>query len=311
MSAAARAASSGVRPAACASRATSVDERGVGGEGVEQPGHLVAPAHRAVSRDEDLRLQLAQDRERARVAGEAALGEERLAPGEGEVAREQDALRWQPDDDVAAGVGGSDVPQQHLALAEMQGERVGEGEVGRADLQMPVVRPGEHLRGDQAGGEDVLPAGDVPDDRGLGGQQPVAVGVVAVVVGVHRGPRRPGRHPPDRGQQGTVARLGGRGVDHQVSPASGDDAGVVDHPAAVRLDIGVDAGRDLGHLWRRQGSRAHRDTSWCSRGGMTGRSREEPASGPVYSVVVPSKTPAGRSSGSSWTKMPLPRCSMP
>src|SRR5664280_737111 len=225
------------------------DELGVRRHVVEHAGDLGPSTYRAVTRHQHVGLQRPYRRQRAQETGEAAFEQKRLAAVEGQVAGEDHTVVGQPRQHVAPGVRRADVNQLYLATTQVQGKPVGERNVGRADLQLAVVGAGEQLRGDQSGSQHVLAAVHMPDHRGRGRQQPVAVGVVAVVVGVHQRPRsRRTRHLGDPGQQRTVAGLRRCGVDHEEAGVRGHQAGVVDHPAAVRLDISPDAGRDLQQL---------------------------------------------------------------
>ena len=116
-----------------------------------------------------------------------------------------------------------------------------------------------------AGLHDRLTAALVADDRRVR-QQAVPVGVVAVVVGVHEHPRRGPRDPLDGVEVGDGPCLGRAGVDAEHEPRAGDEAGVVDPPGPVRLDVGEDPVGDL-HDARRPGGAGRDRQPLVARGG--------------------------------------------
>jgi hypothetical protein len=91
----------------------------------------------------------------------------------------------------------------------------------------------------------------VGDDRGSV-EQVVAVGVVAVVMGVDQRPHRSLRDRVDRIEvvQGPALRRTGVDADHTL--AADQERGVVDPPGPVRLHVGEDAVTDFDGLARRQ-----------------------------------------------------------
>jgi hypothetical protein len=91
----------------------------------------------------------------------------------------------------------------------------------------------------------------VGDDRG-GVEQIVAEGVVAVMMGVDQRPYRSWGDRLDRVEVVDGAPSGGAGVDVDHALAADQERGVVDVPAAIRLDVGEDAVADLDGLARRQ-----------------------------------------------------------
>src|SRR6266700_5506303 len=64
------------------------------------------------------------------------------------------------------------------------------------------------------------------------------------------------RGRPDGVQVGAVATLGGGGVDADHAGAADEEAGVVQVPAAVRLQVGVDVLADLFEFWLQAHRRA-------------------------------------------------------
>src|SRR5262249_2932628 len=70
-------------------------------------------------------------------------------------------------------------------------------------------------------------------------------GVVAVVVGVQQGAHRPVGDAGDPRQVVPGPLLGGAGVHAHHAPAADQEAGVVQPPRPVRLQVGVDAVTDL------------------------------------------------------------------
>ena len=96
-----------------------------------------------------------------------------------------------------------------------------------------------------AAGDDLAAAAFAGDDGACGGEHEVAVGVVAVAVGVDEGADRVGRHLADGGVEGAGAFFRAGGIDDGGGAAAEDGAGVVEEPAAIHLDVGVDAGRDF------------------------------------------------------------------
>ena len=137
-----------------------------------------------------------------------------------------------------------DRAQLDREAVEVQGQPVGEGDLGRPQRQVAVVGLGDHLGRLEPGAEHHLAALLVADDHGLGRQEAVAVGVVGVVVGVDDRARRAGADLGHLGEHGAVALLRRGGVDeYGGTRAVDDDAAVVDHPAAVGLHVGVHARR--------------------------------------------------------------------
>ena len=60
------------------------------------------------------------------------------------------------------------------------------------------------------------------------------------------------RHNADRLQVSPSARLGETGVDQGQRVLAPNESGVIQSPTAVQLNVGVDAGTDFLHAWRRQ-----------------------------------------------------------
>ena len=137
-----------------------------------------------------------------------------MAARERQVAGEEDLLLGQPDADVVGGVGRSHDLELDGELAQVQGDVAADGEVRRAYDQVAVVG-GQLLGRLQPGAQDTLAAEVVADDRRRRRQEPVAVRVVRVVVGVHRDPRTAFGDPGHLGEQGAVALLRRRRVDQQ------------------------------------------------------------------------------------------------
>jgi len=166
-------------------------------------------------------------------------------PVEHQVAGEDDLGVGQPHDKVAEGVGGADELQLHAHGTDVQGQAVLEGEGRRDDLEVAVVGTGEQGGRDEPGPQHLLPAQAVPHDL-RAGQQPIAQGVVGVMMGVDHGPHRlVAAHAGHGGQQRAVAALGGGGVDQHDGAVADHSAGVVHHPAPVGLEVGENARGDL------------------------------------------------------------------
>jgi hypothetical protein len=115
---------------------------------------------------------------------------------EGQVAGEEHPPLWDPGHDVVGGVGRRpDVVELDEQVVDVEVEPVGEGDE-RCHVEVPEVDRREHAF--PAGvpeGQDLLPAQPVADDRRWP-EEVVAVGVVAVVVGVTSA--RTGRSLTDR-----------------------------------------------------------------------------------------------------------------
>ena len=144
---------------------------------------------------------------------------------------------------------GAHVPQLRSQVTGVHRDAVGEGEERRVEGQttpVAVVPVGQWpWRAERDG---LLARSVVTDDRGLG-EQAVAEGVVAVVMGVDDGADRRGRHVRDGLPVGARAPLGRARVDADDALRPDEETGVVDPPRAVGLDVGEDAVGDLLHLW--------------------------------------------------------------
>jgi cobyrinic acid a,c-diamide synthase len=172
--------------------------------------------------------------------------QERGAAVEDQVPAEHHGALGDPHHDVVGRVGRPARVQQLAAqVIGPQGDLVGEGEERQGEFQVPVVGVGPHsgvVR--EAQQAHLGPRPLVGDDRGPG-EQPVAGGVVGMMMGVdQRAHRRPG-DAADGGQERPGAPLGGARVDGAHAGPADDEAGVVDHPGAVRLDVPEDAVRHL------------------------------------------------------------------
>ena len=78
------------------------------------------------------------------------------------------------------------------------------------------------------------------------------MGVVAVMMSVDQGADGPVGNLADGLQEGAGAALGEAGVHHRDRAVASDEAGIVQPPAAVQLDVGIHAGADLFHRGGRQ-----------------------------------------------------------
>ena len=210
-----RAASSGVTLGGVDLGRQVEDEAEVPLEDVER----LDAAHRAVAGNDHVRLEAAQPGERLERALDRSHHDERGPAVEHQIAGEQDLALGQPGDDVVRRVRrGADVVQLDLGvvgphvdvLVEREHRRrqlAGRPQSGDVEDAVVVTDPGL---------DDHLPAAGVADDRRRVGQV-VAVGVVAVVVGVDEHADRLRRHPGDGVEERPGAALRGAAVD-------GDDA---------------------------------------------------------------------------------------
>ena len=141
-------------------------------------------------------------------------------------------------------------------VAGPQGDAVGVGQERRGGLEVTPVHLGPDTgRRRHRGVQHGFAASLVADDGGAA-HQVVAVRVIAVVMGVDQRADRPAGDGLDGVQVGAGAPLGGGGVDADhagVDPLTDQEAGVVQVPAAVRLQVGVDVLADLLDL-----AQAHR-----------------------------------------------------
>ena len=88
------------------------------------------------------------------------------------------------------------------------------------------------MQGVQAGVDHGLAAKLMPHD-GRAGQQIVAVGVVAVVVGVDQRAYGQVGDAADGAEEGAGAGFGKAGIHHGNRAAPGDEAGVIQAPTAI------------------------------------------------------------------------------
>ncbi len=150
------------------------------------------------------------------------------------------------DDRVVRGVRrGAHVADVAAQVVRPQRDALGIGQERRGGFQVTPVHLGpDSGRRRHRGVQDPLAASFVADDGGAA-HQVVAVRMVAVMMGVDQRADRFTRDRLDGVQVGAGApfRRGGVDADHAV--AAGQEAGVVQVPAAVRLQVGVDV---LAHL---------------------------------------------------------------
>ena len=133
--------------------------------------------------------------------------------------------------------------ERHPVL-ERDGRRL-DLDLAPIDARKQRLRPHPRL-------DHFFPAQLVADDHRLGLEDEVPVRVVAVVVRVHERPHRQPAHRTDRVPEGPRAPLREAGIDRHHAIAADDEAGVVQPPAPVRLDVGEDAPAHLFHARRGQ-----------------------------------------------------------
>ena len=161
--------------------------------------------------------------------GDRAHHHERRAAVEDQVAGEQDASLRKPGDHVVRRVGRTDELQLHFPVVHVEVQVVVEADERWRHLEPPPVDTREKVRGDVPAVDHLLTAPVVADDR-RGGHEVVAVGVVAVMMGVDERAQRPRRHRLDRVDQRTGTPLGEAGVDDGHSVAADEEAAVVQSP---------------------------------------------------------------------------------
>ena len=213
-------------------------DRLVAGEHRPVPGH----DRRRAQRRHDVLQHLDRPADRAHE-------QERRAAVEHEVAAEEHRLLRQPGDHVVGRVrGGADVAQLRAQVAGVHGDAVGEREERRVEGEVaPLAVVPERQLARRPERDDLLARPLVADDRGAR-EQAVAERVVAVVVGVHEGADRRCRDGLDGVPVGAGAPLGRARVDADDALRPDEEAGVVDPPGAVGLDVGEDAVGDLLRL---------------------------------------------------------------
>ncbi len=195
------------------------------------------------------------------------MSDEGRAPVEDEVAGEQHPVLGDPCHHVVGGVcGGAEVMELDEQVVDVEVEAVLEGDERGSGLEVAPLHGLPQPVGPQDPCRlDRLPTPLVADDGGLG-QQTVPVGVIAVLVRVHEEPcttaalatatlatasPRNAAVPEsvlkrlDGLEEPSGPSFGGAAVDAQHRAIPEDQAGVVDPPAAVGLDVGVDP---VGHL---------------------------------------------------------------
>ena len=166
-------------------------------------------------------------------AGEAAHDDEGGAAVEDDVSAEEDPLLWEPGDDVVGGVGGADVDELDFGVAGVDGEAVSEDDVGRGDDDLAPVDVWPEGLGAESGCDDFFAAHFVADDVDVS-EDEVAVGVVAVVVGVDEGADGPfAAGALHLGGEVAGAAFGEAGVDDGEGVFGCDEAGVVEAPLSV------------------------------------------------------------------------------
>ena len=219
----------------------------------EVPSELIehlGTAHRAVpGHDRGRRRTRASRSTESSDPDDRSHHDERRAAVEHEVAGEQHRAIRDPRDDVVRRVRGPDVLQRDLEVVDPHREVIVERDERRPHLDLAPLDPRPQALRDRTRREHLVPAQLVTDNRG-GGQQPVAVGVVAVMVSVHEDPHRGARHSGQRVEERAGAPLGRAGVDRGHSVAADEEPGVVQAPRAVELHVGEDA---VAHLLQRRG----------------------------------------------------------
>ena len=164
--------------------------------------------------------------------------------------------------------GGAEVMQLHEEVVDVHVEAMLEGDERGSGLELAPLHGLPQPSGRRIPMAWIASRHSVVADDGGVGQQAVAVGVVAVLMGVHEhagaaSRRRPSSalHRVDGVEKGAGAPFGGAAVDAQHGALAEDEPGVVDPPSAVGLDVGVDV---LGHLLgpRRSAARRRRGWSW-------------------------------------------------
>ncbi len=180
-------------------------------------------------------------------SGHRALDGEGGSSVEDEIAGEHHPVVGEVGHDVVGGVSRpAEVDQLDASLPGPYRETVLEGDHGGPHLEVTPVRSLEE-GGDRGAGQLGLEAATVmTDDRGAGREQVIAERMVTVVVRVDQGlDRFASTDPAGSVQQGPTPVLGAGLVDHDDGFGADDDAGVVEEPAPVRLDVGEHA---VGHL---------------------------------------------------------------
>jgi hypothetical protein len=144
--------------------------------------------------------------------------------------------------------GGANVADLRAQVADVQGDLVGEGDEWWIEGEVAEVGAvPERQVAWRAEGDGLGPCILVSDD-GRGREHAVAEGVIGVVMGVDHRAHRCRRDGGDGAQVGAGAALGRAGVYADDSLRPHQEAGVVDPPGAIGLDVGVDPGGHLAHL---------------------------------------------------------------
>ena len=204
-------------------------------------------ADRAVAGDEGARAERAEHRlEHLDPAADRTHQRERGAAVEQQVAGEDHVAFGDVHDRVVRGVRGrAHVADLAAQVSGPQGDAVGVGQERRRRLEVtPVHLRPDARRGRHRGAQDGLAAPLVADDGGPA-HQVVPVRVIAVVMGVDQGADGLLGDGVYGVQVGAGAPLGGGGVDADHAGAADQEAGVVQVPAAVRLQVGVDVLADF------------------------------------------------------------------
>jgi glycosyltransferase involved in cell wall biosynthesis/GT2 family glycosyltransferase len=226
--------------------------------------HVCRLRERAVTRDEHGRVELLDPQAGGDPVGDRADPGDRVGSVEEDVAGEHHPLGGQEGQRVATGVRRADLDQAHLALADLEAQLAAERLRGQHRLDAREVEGSEAAQEELAQRAHVRRLLDERrhrrrrqlghlGGRPLGGDDPrardelIAVTVIAVGVGVQqRVDPRCGRHRPAHLEQ----HLLGQGevverVDQQRAVAVADQPGIAPAPAAVRLQVGVEAVTDL------------------------------------------------------------------
>ena len=183
-------------------------------------------------------------------------------------------------------------------VVHKQVHAVGVGEKRRRELNVAPFRPGPDSPGPtRRTGRQHLLAGSLVGDDGHRPEEIVAVRVVPVMVRIDQRVHGAAGHLLDRIQVGPRATFRRAGVDTDHAPASHQEAGIVDPPTAVGLDVGEYAVTDFLDPRRCQIARSHGRTR--SRSNLA-RSRRGPPVAPANRAVYAARD--GNGTGVTWTR---------
>src|SRR6266542_228303 len=206
-------------------------------------GHIIdhsRVADKAVARDDAFRPERSETLERFQPSVDGTHKRERCSPVEDDVAREDDAPLRKPDQDGVSGVRGPNRDEINAKVVAIQRHPVLERHARRGDFDFSPVDAREQSFRPETCFNAFLATLFVADYQRLAAEDEVAVRVVTVVVRVDQRLNGESTHGPYRVPERPRSPLSEAAIHRRDGLSADDKAGVIQAPAAIGLDVGVD-----------------------------------------------------------------------